>query len=405
MYLLTHLFKNIIAKGSLRVFDCDGKLHAFGGQPPEPVVTMRIHDKALYRSLFFNPKMSIGEAYMDGTLTFEDGSTVYDFLVLILNNRLSVADHPMLKAAGWVNRLLKPLRQMNPIGKAQQNVAHHYDLSRELYELFLDEDRQYSCAYFYHQDETLETAQENKKRLLAAKLDLQPGQRVLDIGCGWGGMALFLAQQADIEVLGVTLSKEQHSVAVERAKAMGLEDRVRFELIDYRDIDGQFDRIVSVGMFEHVGVSHYDEFFSRINALLTDTGVAVIHSIGRSSPPGSLSPWIHKYIFPGAYSPALSEVVPHVENNGLWITDLEILRLHYATTLMKWYERFLKNRKEIEGLYDERFARMWEFYLLSVETSFRYGSAMVFQMQLTKRIDALPLTREYILKGLEGKDQ
>jgi len=400
MRLLKHLFKRAVRQGTLRVYDADGRLHEFIGQPAEPVVTMRLHDRKLYRSLFLNGKMTLGEAYTDGTLTFEDGSTVHDFLNLFVRNQASVAAHPMLKTVNRINRFLKPLQQMNPVVKAQKNVAHHYDLSARLYELFLDEDRQYSCAYYCTPEDTLEVAQQNKHRLLAAKLDLQPGQKVLDIGCGWGGLALFIAQQADVEVLGVTLSREQHAIAKERAQAMGLADRVRFELMDYRHVEQKFDRIVSVGMFEHVGVSHYDEYFAKIKTLLVDGGVAVVHSIGRSSPPGSLSPWIHKYIFPGAYSPALSEVFPHVENNGLWVSDLEILRIHYATTLMEWYRRFNENRAEIAALYDERFCRMWEFYLLSVETSFRYGAGMVFQMQLTNGSSTLPLTRRYILDSV-----
>lgn len=400
MRLLKHLFKRVVKRGTLRVFDADGCVHEFVGTPAEPVVTMRLHDKKLYHSLFLNGKMTLGEAYTDGTLTFEEDSTVHDFLSLVVQNQASVGAHPMLKAVNRINRFLKPLRQMNPVGKAQKNVAHHYDLSARLYELFLDADRQYSCAYFCTPEDTLEVAQKNKQSLLAAKLALRPGQKVLDIGCGWGGLSLFIAQQADVEVLGVTLSREQHAIATEQAQAMGLADRVRFELIDYRDVDQKFDRIVSVGMFEHVGVSHYDEFFAKMGALLAEDGVAVLHSIGRSCPPGSPSPWIHKYIFPGAYSPALSEVFPHVENNGLWVTDLEILRIHYADTLMEWHRRFLENRDEIARLYDERFCRMWEFYLLSVETSFRHGAGMVFQMQLAHRSDTLPLTRRYMLDAV-----
>lgn len=397
MWPLEHLFKQAVRQGTLRVYDAEGNLHEFRGTPAEPVVTMRLHDKKLYRSLFLNIKMTLGEAYTDGRLTFEDGSTVHDFLNLSVKNQASVAGHPMLRVAGQINRFLRPLRQMNPVGKARKNVAHHYDLSARLYELFLDKDQQYSCAYFCTPEDTLEDAQENKKRLLTAKLALQPGQKVLDIGCGWGGLSLFIAQQAAVDVVGVTLSEEQHAVATQRAKDMGLADRVQFKLMDYRDLDQQFDRIVSVGMFEHVGVSHYDEFFAKLKSLLVDDGVAVIHAIGRSSPPGTPSPWIHKYIFPGAYSPALSEVFPHVENHRLWVTDLEILRLHYAETLMEWYRRFQENRDEIAEIYDERFCRMWEFYLLSVETSFRTGTGMVFQMQLTKQVDALPLTRGYLL--------
>jgi cyclopropane-fatty-acyl-phospholipid synthase len=275
-------------------------------------------------------------------------------------------------------------------------VAHHYDLSRELYQLFLDSDMQYSCAYFAHEDDTLEQAQLLKKNHLAAKLLLKPGQKVLDIGCGWGGLALHLASVADVEVLGVTLSKEQLAVAQERARALGLENRVRFELRDYRHVDETFDRIVSVGMFEHVGVRHYPEFFGKIGELLVKDGVAVLHSIGRMSPPGSTSPWIRKYIFPGAYAPSLSEVFSAVEPKQLWVADVEVLRLHYAKTCHEWYLRFMANRDQALQLYDERFCRMWEFYLAAVEMTFRHGSAMVFQMQLCHQRDAVPLTRDYM---------
>ncbi len=270
------------------------------------------------------------------------------------------------------------------MGRAQEHVAHHYDLSRELYELFLDKDLQYSCAYFRTEEDTLEEAQLNKKRHIAAKLALRPGQRVLDIGCGWGGLALHLAQEAGVDVLGVTLSTEQHKVAVERAAALGLSDRVRFELRDYREVTERFDRIVSVGMFEHVGVPHYPEFFGKINELLVDDGVMLLHSIGRMSPPGTTGHWLRKYIFPGGYSPALSEVFEVTEQNQLWVTDLEMLRTQYAHTLREWQLRFQANRDRAAALYDERFCRMWEFYLICAEMVFRHGSGLVFQMQLAR---------------------
>jgi len=292
--------------------------------------------------------------------------------------------------------MLRTFQQRNPVGKAQQNVSHHYDLSRKLYELFLDEDLQYSCAYFLSPDDSLETAQENKKRHLAAKLGLQPGQRVLDIGCGWGGLALDLAGRADIEVLGVTLSEEQHRVATESAEKRGLASRVRFELRDYREVEGRFDRIVSVGMFEHVGVGSYDEFFGKVFDLLADDGHALLHSIGHMSPPGTASPWLRKYIFPGAYSPALSEVFAATERQHLWVSDVEVLRVHYADTMVEWNRRFQRNRKRIAEIYDERFCRMWEFYLISVETMFRTGAQMVFQMQLARTREAAPLSRDYM---------
>jgi cyclopropane-fatty-acyl-phospholipid synthase len=299
----------------------------------------------------------------------------------------------LLLRAQW---LARRIHQYNPIGKAQANVAHHYDLSDTLYDLFLDADRQYSCAYFIRPDDTLERAQAQKKRHIAAKLLLRPGQKILDIGCGWGGLALYLAKIADAEVTGVTLSKEQHQVARRRAAEAGLAGRVDFKLLDYRLESGRFDRIVSVGMFEHVGVGHYDEFFGALRQLLADDGVALLHTIGRADGPGETNTWIRKYIFPGGYSPALSEVLPAIERAGLYVTDVEVLRLHYAETLRHWRQRVLANRERIVALYDERFLRMWEFYLAGSEVTFRHAGHVVFQIQLAKRVDAVPLTRDYI---------
>ena len=286
-------------------------------------------------------------------------------------------------------------QQANRVGQAQQNVAHHYDLGNEFYKLFLDKNMLYSCAYFHNENQSLEQAQRNKLRLIASKLNLQPGQRVLDIGCGWGDMAIYLASMEDVKVVGVTLSTEQQKLATERAAEMGLSDRVEFRLQDYRELDEQFDRIVSVGMFEHVGVSHYDEFFAKLNELMPDEGLALIHSIGHMSPPGMASKFMRKYIFPGAYSPALSEVFESVEKNSLWCLDLEFLRVHYADTLKHWEMRFQENRAQVEEMYDERFARMWEFYLISAEAMFRTGSQLVFHMQLSRSRDAAPMTRDY----------
>lgn len=394
MRLLGNMLQKFVKTGTLTVIDAAGRRHVFSGEPG-PQVTMRFHDPKLPNKIFRNPELAVGEAYMDGTLTFEGGS-VYDFLYLFSLNRGSLGSYPLQILVRRVSRLLRSVQQHNPVGKAEKNVAHHYDISRELYKLFLDEDMQYSCAYFLHEDDTLEQAQRQKKNHLASKLLLRPGQKVLDIGCGWGGLALHLAQAADVEVLGVTLSKEQLAVARERAAALGLEDRVRFELRDYRHVEETFDRIVSVGMFEHVGVNHYPEFFAKVGSLLARDGVAVLHSIGRMSPPGSTSPWIRKYIFPGAYAPSLSEVFRAVEQKQLWVADVEVLRLHYARTCHEWYLRFQANRDKALRLYDERFCRMWEFYLAAVEMTFRHGSAMVFQMQLCHRRDAVPLTRDYI---------
>ena len=275
-------------------------------------------------------------------------------------------------------------------------MAHHYDLSGTLYDLFLDRDRQYSCAYFADPDDSLDAAQKNKKRHIAAKLLLAPGARVLDIGSGWGGLALYLSEVSGAHVTGVTLSNEQVTVAQQRAEAAGLAEKVHFDLSDYREVRERLERIVSVGMFEHVGVGHYREFFATVRDLLTEEGVALLHSIGRADGPGATNPWVHKYIFPGGYVPALSEVLPAVEQAGLVVTDIEILRLHYAETLRAWRRNFNANRASIGEIYDERFCRMWEFYLASSEAAFRYGSLMVFQLQFAKRQDAVPLTRDYI---------
>jgi cyclopropane-fatty-acyl-phospholipid synthase len=332
---------------------------------------------------------------MDGRMRFEE-STLRDFLTLFSINRLSLGSYPLQKVLRAVSRGLKRFQQANPVGKAQKNVAHHYDLGNAFYELFLDEGLHYSCAYFLNDEESLEQAQRNKLRLIAAKLALKPGLRILDIGSGWGELALYLATLEDVDVTGVTLSKEQHALANEKARRLGLSDRVRFHLTDYRDVGGRFDRIVSAGMLEHVGVHHYGEFFAKINALMHDDGVMLLHSIGHMSPPGTASPWLRKYIFPGAYSPALSEVFTEVEKASLWVTDLEFLRLHYAKTLNHWCRRFEANREKIARMYDERFCRMWEFYLISAEMMFRTGSHLVFQMQLARKRDAAPIVRDYI---------
>jgi cyclopropane-fatty-acyl-phospholipid synthase len=388
------MLRSFVRTGTLKVIDADGKVHVFAGEPG-PVVTMRLTDRSLYRKLFLNPELHAGEAYMDGRLSFED-STLRDFLTLFSINRLSLGAHPMQKVLRRVSLALKRFQQANPVGKAQRNVAHHYDLGNDFYKLFLDAGMQYSCAYFLDDRETLEQAQRNKLRLIASKLALKPGLKILDIGSGWGDMALYLAQLEDVDVTGVTLSREQHALSNEKARRLGLADRVRFRLQDYREVPERFDRVVSIGMFEHVGVHHYDEFFAKINALMKDDGVMLLHSIGHMSPPGTASPWLRKYIFPGAYSPALSEVFTSVEQASLWVTDLELLRLHYAKTLAHWCRRFEANRARIARMYDERFCRMWEFYLVSAEMMFRTGSQLVFQMQLARKRDAVPIVRDYV---------
>ncbi len=395
MFPLSHMMKSFIRKGCLTVIDAEGKRHVFKGAPG-PQVTMRLTDRKLYRTLVFNAELAAGEAYMDGTMRFEEGSTLRDFLTLFSVNRLSLGSYPIQKVLRAIKMRFRKRQQSNRKGQAQQNVAHHYDLGNDFYRLFLDENMLYSCAYFREPGETLEQAQRNKLRLLASKLGLKPGMKVLDIGCGWGDLALYLAALEDVGVLGVTLSREQQALASQRAENAGLATRVSFELKDYRDVEGPFDRIVSVGMFEHVGVHHYDEFFKKLNALMPDDGLTVLHSIGHMSPPGMASPWLRKYIFPGAYSPALSEVFEVVERNSLWVTDLEFLRVHYATTLAHWTDRFEANRDKVIALYDERFARMWEFYLISAEMMFRTGSQLVFHMQLSRSRDAAPIVRDYI---------
>lgn len=396
MFPLSALLTRMIHTGTLTVTDAAGAAHTFGGKIPGPAVMIKLSDPRLYRSLVFNPELAAGEAYMDGTLTFP-GSSLRAFLDLMSINRNDRPPTAFQRAVGNAVKPFKRFQQYNPIGRAQQNIAHHYDIGNALYRLFLDEGLFYSCAYFEKDDDTLEAAQRAKCRLIAAKLGLKPGQRILDIGSGWGGLAIYLAQMEDVNVLGVTLSKEQHALAQERAQKAGVSDRVRFELRDYRELDQKFDRLVSVGMFEHVGVPRYNEFFQHINKLMPDDGVMLLHSIGHMSPPSTASPWLRKYIFPGAYSPALSEVFPAVECNRLWVTDCEFLRLHYAMTLKHWHTRFEKHRAEIQAMYDERFCRMWEFYLISAEMMFRTGAQEVFQMQLSRKRDASPIRRDYMV--------
>ncbi|HEY0832777.1 MAG TPA: cyclopropane-fatty-acyl-phospholipid synthase family protein [Azospirillum sp.] len=389
--LLARFLEPAIVTGALAIVDGSGRTHRFGRG--EPQVTLRFHDRAVQRDLLLKPRIAFGEAYMDGRISVEGGS-IYDALVVLCQDADVVG--PLGRLRDAAGQAMRALQQRNPMRRAQRNVAHHYDLSRRLYELFLDRDMQYSCAYFARPGMGLDEAQQAKKRHIAAKLLLEPGQRVLDIGCGWGGMALYLAQACGVEVTGITLSKEQLAVARERAERAGLADRIRFELCDYRRVTGRFDRIVSVGMFEHVGVPHYGEFFATLRDLLADDGVALLHSIGRSDGPGSTNGWIRKYIFPGGYSPALSEVLPRIEQARLWTTDVEILRLHYAETLRHWRQRFAARRDEARRLYDERFCRMWEFYLAGCEIAFRFQGHMVFQVQLAKAADAVPPTRDYI---------
>jgi cyclopropane-fatty-acyl-phospholipid synthase len=394
--LLRVALERLIHAGNLRVTTAGGTTFTLGDGTGRPVA-IRFASRAVERAILTDPELKFGEAYMDGGVVIEEGS-IADVLALVLGQRRDGKPPAWARLQWLVRYLYRRLTQFNPRPRARRNVAHHYDLDGQLYALFLDADRQYSCAYFETSDQSLDDAQLAKKRHLAAKLLIAPDQRVLDIGCGWGGLAIYLAELCGARVTGITLSEQQHALARIRADEKGLSDKVEFRLQDYRDVPEKYDRIVSVGMFEHVGVGFYDAFFRKCHGLLDDGGVMLLHSIGRSEGPNVTNPWIAKYIFPGGYIPALSEVLPAVERAGLLVTDIEILRLHYADTLKAWRERFLAQREQVERLYDARFVRMWEFYLAASEMAFREQAMMVFQMQLTKRQGVVPMTRDYIAR-------
>ncbi len=402
--LLLIFLRRYIRRGSFTVTTAAGSTYAFGDGRGSPVA-VRFTTAGAQRAVLMDPELKLGEAYMDGTLVVEQGS-IADVLAILL--RQEPVATPNWALPRLVRYLLRRLQQLNLRSRARHNVAHHYDLDGRLYSLFLDGDQQYSCAYFDSPDQSLDDAQLAKKRHLAAKLRLKPGASVLDIGCGWGGLALYLAEIAGARVTGITLSQEQFQRAQNRALERGRTRDTTFRLIDYRDVDGRFDRIVSVGMFEHVGVGFYDTYFGKCANLLADDGVMLLHTIGRSGPPSITNPWIAKYIFPGGYIPALSEVLPAVERAHLIVADVEVLQLHYAETLKAWRERFLAHRDEVVRLYDQRFVRMWEFYLACSEMAFREGDMVVFQIQVAKRKGLTPATRDYIareearLRGIEA---
>ncbi len=393
--MLARLLRSIIRQGSLTLIAPDGSSRTFGAGAPRAAV--KLHDRRAAIELALRPDLKLGELYMDGRMTVEEGDIALVLDILMSNLAQFRQESVLLKAGDMWRKLVRRFSQYNPAPRAKDRVAHHYDLSGRLYDLFLDRDRQYSCAYFNDPGDTLEEAQIAKKRHIAAKLFLnERNLNVLDIGCGWGGLALDIARDAGARVRGVTLSEEQVGVARDRARRAGLADRCKFDLIDYRSIEGKFDRVVSVGMFEHVGVPHYRAFFAKVSDLLNDDGVALIHTIGRSDGPAATNPWIAKYIFPGGYTPSLSEVLPVIEESGLMVSDVEVLRLHYAETLKEWRRRFNANRSEIAKIYDERFCRMWEFYLAGSEMGFRREGLVVFQIQLVKRVETLPITRDYM---------
>jgi len=406
MRILSRLLRRVIHTGSLTLIGPDGTSEIFGGTAPGPSVTIRITDPALDAKLLLNPELRFAEAYMDGGLEIAP-QDLREVLRLFKLNKKHLNRSPSQAVFRRTARVVKRIARNNPI-RSRRNVKAHYDIGNDLYRLFLDKDMQYTCAYFPRGDETLEQAQLAKKRHIAAKLMLQPGQRVLELGCGWGGMALYLAQVADVEVVAVTLAEEQVKLANERAEAAGLSDRVRFELRDYRDVDGTFDRVLSVGILEHVGAASLGTYFNTVRDRLAPDGVSLTHSIMRMNPSGVTSPFTAKYIFPGGYIPALSETLAAVERSRLWLQDCEIWRRHYATTIEEWARRFAANRDRARALHDERFCRMWELYLAGAESSFRDGRMAVMHLQLGHDRDAVPLSRDYMaaeterLKGREN---
>lgn len=406
MRLLQRLLKRAVHKGRLTVITPDGQRHVFGPGPGEilfagqlkhaPAVTVRFADGRMERDLFLNPEMALAEGYMDGRINFEDGSTIHDLLSLLWMQRRELRQHPLQKLVRNLRFRIRRLRMHNPLGVAGRKVKHHYDIPTEFYRLWLDDTMTYSCAYWHSPDVGLEAAQRAKLRHIAAKLKIEPGMTVLDIGSGWGELAIYLAKACGARVTGLNVSPDQMAAAVKRAEAAGTGDAVTFINKDYRELTGTFDRVVSVGMMEHVGVAHYGAYFGKIRDLLAPDGIAMVHCIGRVGPPGFTGPFFEKYIFPGGYAPALSEVFAAQERTGLWASDCEFWRRHYHWTLEAWRERFMAKRPEIVAMMGERFARMWEFYLCATSISFDIGGDMVFQLLLGTHKSAAPVIRDYI---------
>lgn len=398
MLLLDKLLGRLIKNGQLTVTSASGKVYRYGdANPHRPSVSVRFTDRRVPLDIVYDPALGAGEAYMNGRLLIEQGDVLALVDLFRGNSPWENGEERPSTLAQTANALRARLDRLNWPRRAKRNVAHHYDLSDRLYDLFLDADRQYSCAYFTSNTQDLHQAQLDKKVHIAAKLYLKPGQRILDIGCGWGGMGLYLNRVANVDVLGVTLSEEQLKVARRRAQEEGVADRVKFELLDYRDVSGIFDRIVSVGMFEHVGPPHYGTFFRKCRSLLTEDGVMLLHTIGRMGKPGVTDSWTSKYIFPGGYNPALSEIIRASEQARMIAADVETLRLHYAYTLERWYLNVTREQANIEALYDARFFRMWQFYLAGAWAAFRYGGMVNYQIQYIRNRHALPITRDYMI--------
>ena len=388
------LLSKIIKTGNLTWVMPNGEINTYGDGTGDPI-KIRTTNNFSEIKLLMNPSIHFGESYMNGSLVVEEGR-IHDFLKLIFANTEVDIDHWVMKLSKIVRAISNKLTTSNYISKSKRNVAHHYDLSDKLYDLFLDPDRQYSCAYFNSPNDSLEQAQINKKELISKKLLLEENQSVLDIGCGWGGMASHIYKKSNASVVGVTLSEEQIAYAQQRKVREKL-DKVEYRLQDYRNVNEKYDRIVSVGMFEHVGTAHFQEFFNKVYDLLNDSGVALIHTIGRLNEPGNTDPWIDKYIFPGGYIPALSETVSRVEKSGLSLTDVQILKFHYAETLKRWRYNFYDNIDKVKEIYDDKFCRMWDFYLSSSQASFEESTLVVFQMQLSKNKKTVPDKRDYML--------
>jgi cyclopropane-fatty-acyl-phospholipid synthase len=392
---LARFLNKVFKKNGFILIDANGNQFIIGAPASEQPIKVKILDKKLHYKLLFHPDLYLGEAYTDGQLIIENG-TLTDFLDLALMNigrsEFNIISYLINKFRGSY----RYLTNFNFIKKSKMNVSHHYDISDDLYDLFLDPKRQYSCAYFKNDDDSLETAQNNKIQHIIKKLNIKPNQKILDIGCGWGSLAMDIAKSAQCEVTGITLSENQFNYCVKKAKELNLENQLTFKLMDYRELNEKFDRIVSVGMFEHVGRKFYNKFFKQIDKLLDKDGVSLIHTIGSVNPPRDPHPWITKYIFPGGYTPSLSEVTTPIEKAGLIVSDIEVLRLHYAHTLRHWKENCIKNKEKIISMFDEKFFRMWEFYLAGCEMAFKWGDQVVYQFQLTKNYTSTPVTRDYI---------